>query len=150
MEAFEVILIVIFLVVIILIIVGIAVYFFFPEEFKKWWKSITDENSENSKEIKKKSKTKSSSDPNEAKIDKMEKKIPETKASEPSGQSYTVEKADSMKALNSTESLKGSQSESRIPVKRETEEFVPGQGRYISTIPDPNAETSDPMNVKHY
>jgi hypothetical protein len=54
-----------------------------------------------------------------------------------------------MKALNSTESLKGSQSESRIPVFKGTEEFVPGQGRYISTIPDPNAETSDPMNVKH-
>jgi predicted PurR-regulated permease PerM len=95
MEAFEVILIVIFLVVIILIVVGIAVYFFFPEEFKKWWKSITGENSNNSKQINKKSKTKSGSDPNKAKIDQMEKNIPETKATEPSGQSYTIEKADS-------------------------------------------------------
>jgi len=58
----------------------------------------------------------------------------------------TAEKMTSVKHDKSIESFKSS-SESKIPVRRETEEFVPSVGTYVSTIPDPKAENCDPLFI---
>lgn len=140
MSGFIIFITIIFIILVVLLLSGIALYLLFPEEFMIGWKYFYGEDNKNLK-TKPKTKIKSMS---KSDSDKTKDNI---EAAQPTLESKTSEDTThSVKPIKSTE-LKPKSSESRIPDRRVTEEFIPGAGT-VCTIPDPTHGNSDPLASK--